>query len=563
MSIDSLLTNQMNGGAKIRLSRYLTLRIVIALALFIHIINPSFANAAVYTSPTITTNTDFYLTVQANTSITVSTSGSGDPTLWLFDSNNVQVAYNDDSSGYMSYISYTALNTGPYRLRAGRCCTYDGGFSGTSYTITVNLTGSVSMTASDVTAPTVSSISIAANAGSDATYISGDLITLTIAWSENVNITGTPRVPIQGLSSKHFSYASGTGTTSTTFTYTVASGDNDSDGIAITANTLELNGGTIKDTSNNNANLSHLAVVASVNQKIDTTAPSFVSATVNSGGTQVSLTYSENLSSTTASSSTFSVSVGGLNATISLVTISSSSVTLTISPIIKITETVTVSYTDPSAANDASAVQDIGGNDASSLSATSVTNNSAVKLNQSALSLSSTSMAYGNTLKLIATGGSGTGAISYSVSSGPCSIINTDSLTATSTGTCMVVATKATDTTYLVQNSSAATLTIGSGSTSATITLAAGALVYRQAKEISALASVGGRVTFKANGVVISGCKNKPVSPSNALTATCIYRPSMRNYVSIEVSLIPTDISYLGSVNKIERVQVLNRTGTR
>jgi hypothetical protein len=93
--------------------------------------------------------------------------------------------------------------------------------------------------------------------------------------------------------------------------------------------------------------------------------------------------------------------------------------------------------------------------------------------------------------------------------------------------------------------------------------LAAGALVYRQAKEISALASVGGRVTFKANGVVISGCKNKPVSPSNALTATCIYRPSMRNYVSIEVSLIPTDISYLGSVNKIERVQVLNRTGTR
>jgi hypothetical protein len=535
------------------------------LASFINIINPSFASAASYTY-TQSSKTDYFVNATAGQTFTAYTQRTGgDPYLTLFAPGGSIATANDDGYGGLdSYINnYTFPTTGTYRLNAGQCCTADTNWSGSAYTIYINTGATVSNTNVDVTAPTVSSVSIAANAGSDATYISGDLITLTIAWSENVNITGTPRVPIQGLSSKYFSYAGGTGTTSTTFTYTVASGDNDSDGIAITANTLELNGGTIKDTSNNNANLSHLAVVASVNQKIDTAAPSFVSATVNSAGTQISLSYGENLSSTTASTSTFSVTVGGLNSTISLVAISASSVTLTILPIIKITETVTVSYTDPSGANDASAIQDIGGNDASSLSAISVTNNSAVKLNQPALSLSSTSMAYGNTLKLIATGGSGTGAISYSVSSGPCSIVNTDSLTATSTGTCMVVATKATDTTYLIQNSSAATFTIGSGSTSATITLAAGALVYRQAKEISALASVGGRVTFKANGVVISGCKNKPVSPSNALTATCIYRPSMRNYVSIEVSLIPTDISYLGSVNKIERVQVLNRTGTR
>lgn len=555
----------LNGGAKIRLSRNQTLRIIIALASFIHVINPSSANAASYTYSQ-SVNTNYYVNATAGQTFTAYTQRTGgDPYLTLFAPSGSVATFNDDGYGGLnSYINnYTFPTTGTYRLNAGQCCTADNNWTGSTYTIYITTAAAVSTTSVDATAPTVSSVSIAANAGSDATYMAGDLITLTIAWSENVNITGTPRVPIQGLSSKHFSYASGTGTASTTFTYTVASGDNDSDGIAITANTLELNGGTIKDTSNNNANLSHLAVVASVNQKIDTTAPSFVSATVDSGGTQVSLTYSENLSSTTASSSNFSVSVGGLNATISLVTISSSSVTLTISPIIKITETVTVSYADPSAANDASAVQDIGGNDAASLSATSVTNNSAVKLSQSALSLGSTSMAYGNTLKLTAAGGSGTGAISYSVSSGPCSIVNTDSLTATSTGTCMVVATKATDTTYLVQSSSAATFTIGSGSTNATIALAAGALVYRQAKEISAVASVGGKVTFKANGVVISGCKNKPVSLSNALTATCIYRPSMRNYVSIEVSLIPTDISYLGSVNKTERVQVLNRTGRR
>ena len=39
-------------------------------------------------------------------------------------------------------------------------------------------------------------------------------------------------------------------------------------------------------------------------------------------------------------------------------------------------QSVTVAYTDPSGSNDANAVQDSAGNDAASLSATSVTNNS-------------------------------------------------------------------------------------------------------------------------------------------------------------------------------------------
>lgn len=243
------------------------------------------ANAATYTSSTITTNTDFYLTVTPNTSITVSTSGTGDPTLWLFDSNNNQVAYNDDYSGLMSYISYTALNSGPYRLRAGRCCTYDGAFSGTSYTITVNLTGSVSTSASDVTSPTISSLSILLNAGSDNRYKSGDVISLNIVWSENVLVTGSPRIPIQGLSSKYFVYSSGSGTSTTTFTYSVVSGDNDSDGISISANTLELNGGTIKDASNNIATLTHTSISPSLSQLIDTLAPAISSVTAPSNGT--------------------------------------------------------------------------------------------------------------------------------------------------------------------------------------------------------------------------------------------------------------------------------------
>ena len=74
---------------------------------------------------------------------------------------------------------------------------------------------------------------------------------------------------------------------------------------------------------------------------------------------------------------------------------------------------------------------------------------------QSALTLSSTSGVYGTTLKLITTGGSGTGAVSYSTGTAGCTVTNTDSLTVTSALTCSVTATKAADSNYSVISSSA------------------------------------------------------------------------------------------------------------
>ena len=74
---------------------------------------------------------------------------------------------------------------------------------------------------------------------------------------------------------------------------------------------------------------------------------------------------------------------------------------------------------------------------------------------QSALTLSSTSGVYGTTLKLTTTGGSGTGAVSYSPGTAGCTVTNTDSLTVTSALTCSVTATKAADSNYSVISSSA------------------------------------------------------------------------------------------------------------
>jgi hypothetical protein len=125
----------------------------------------------------------------------------------------------------------------------------------------------------DTTAPTVSSIAFTSNAGTDNAYKAGDIVQVTVTMSEAVVVTGNPRIPLSGLTSKFATFSSGGGTSSLVFTYTIVSGDNDADGLAITANALELNGGTIADTASNNATLTHSAVAASSTHTVDTTAP--------------------------------------------------------------------------------------------------------------------------------------------------------------------------------------------------------------------------------------------------------------------------------------------------
>ena len=110
----------------------------------------------------------------------------------------------------------------------------------------------------------------------------------------------------------------------------------------------------------------------------DETAPTFSSAATNTAGTKVILTYNEALSATTAATSAFAVTTGGTSNSVTNVAISGSTIELTLTTTVKNDETVTVAYTDPSSSNDSNAIQDSSGNDAISLSSTSVTNNSTV-----------------------------------------------------------------------------------------------------------------------------------------------------------------------------------------
>jgi hypothetical protein len=95
---------------------------------------------------------------------------------------------------------------------------------------------------------------------------------------------------------------------------------------------------------------------------------------------------------------------------------------------------------------------------------------------QSAFSLTSTHGKVGTSLKLATSGGSGTGGVTFSVVNGSAKgcAISGSSLSATSAGTCVVTATKAGDTTYLA-NSSTANVALALPARPATLTVAFGA----------------------------------------------------------------------------------------
>jgi hypothetical protein len=93
-------------------------------------------------------------------------------------------------------------------------------------------------------------------------------------------------------------------------------------------------------------------------------------------------------------------------------------------------------------------------------SATTTMTISVAKATQNSLSItSSSSVNYGSTISLTTSGGSGTGAISYAVTSGTCSISSTTLTPGNAGSTCVIQATKALDANYNVATSSTQSIT--------------------------------------------------------------------------------------------------------
>ncbi len=112
------------------------------------------------------------------------------------------------------------------------------------------------------------------------------------------------------------------------------------------------------------------------NSTQDGTSPLYVSGSASASGTRITLTFNEALSSNTAAIGTLTISAGSRVVTLLSVTISGLTVVVDLDDKVFVGDVITLSYLDPTNANDANAIQDVVGNDCQSFSAASVTNNS-------------------------------------------------------------------------------------------------------------------------------------------------------------------------------------------
>ena len=127
----------------------------------------------------------------------------------------------------------------------------------------------------DAIKPTVSGIAITGTAPTTGYYKQGEIIQATVTFSEVVKVdTSSPLLTLKiGSADRKAAYKPntlGNASNALVFEYTVAADDNDTDGISIAAHQLE---GTIKDTVDNVATLTHMALPPQPFRKVDTSIP--------------------------------------------------------------------------------------------------------------------------------------------------------------------------------------------------------------------------------------------------------------------------------------------------
>jgi hypothetical protein len=164
----------------------------------------------------------------------------------------------------------------------------------------------------------------------------------------------------------------------------------------------------------------------------------------------------------------------------------------------------------------------------------SSTSISTAKSVQSAISISDTTTTYGQELVLGTTGGSGSGAISYSVVSGTCTIVGALLNPGNAGSSCVIKATKASDTNYLERSTSNTTITIGKAQQSGLSVTSAAAFTTGSTLTLSA---TGGQSTgslswsLNSGNCVLSGA-NLTASRGGISCVVEVNRAGDNNYFS-------------------------------
>lgn len=214
-----------------------------------------------------------------------------------------------------------------------------------------------------VPATTVSNIHISADTGSSAS----DFLTSTAAQTVTASLSAN-------LAAGDILYGSlDNGATWTNITSSVTGAAISWTGVTLAAGTSALQFKVTDAAGNDGA-------AATQTYTLDTAAPVFQGATVN--GNTLVMTYTDAATIDAANppaSGTFAVVAGGGAIAVNGVAVNAAArtVTLTLAAAVSNGQAVTVAYSDPTNSNDANAIQDAAGNDAATLTATNVTNNTA------------------------------------------------------------------------------------------------------------------------------------------------------------------------------------------
>jgi len=500
-------------------------------------------------------------TVDAPTASTFSTSQSS-PT-------NISLATTTTYSLVMSQ-SVTGLASADFQFGGTSTCNAPGvSGSGTTYSITVtnctegnlilqlkanSVTGTTTTGPSaiasantiviDRTAPTIASVSGPANA----TYKPTQALTFSVATSETVTVTGTPRLALTiGSTTRYANYASGSNTRTLLFTYTVATSlnDIDSDGIAVST-TLDLNSGTIVDLATNAmSSLTFSApTLTSVLVAQPPAAPTIDSITASSG--QISIAFTAGATNGAAITNYEYSTNNGVNwttrspvATTSPLTVSGLSNGTTYSVRLRAINSAGTSDSSTAVSATPTAVVVGGGSNISTTYGTAASS--------SQFTATGGTSPYTFTLSSTPTG--------VSISNG---VVTASATTNAGTYTQNVVATDATSQSGTKQ----IVITVGQVTPTITIELTGGVTeaALGSAITITATVSQGGSVNFRLGGSSISGCSSVN---SSAGSATCSWTPGSLGGVVLTAVLTPTDsTNYTNATSSNLNITVVNGVTT-
>ncbi len=239
----------------------------------------------------------------------------------------------------------------------------------------------------------VSSIAITSDPGADGYYTRGDVVEVTVTFDESLTVStsgGTPSLALTvGDEMRLAEYDRGSGTAALVFDHQLRSalnpqdvadlsagnlglsataGEEDEDGMSVEAGTIALNGGTIRNAANDDADLAYSGLTAQSGHKVDSVSPGLLLDPIVNGAA-LTLVYREVFdTSVSPAASVFTVTVGSGARTVSGFSVTGDTVSLTLDPAVDHGDDVTiaVAYT--------TSLRDSAGNAANRIHGTTVTN---------------------------------------------------------------------------------------------------------------------------------------------------------------------------------------------